>query len=92
MGDEISALLSGAIATAYLVAGLYFFRFWKDSADRLFIIFALAFWLLSVQRVLLSLLAHDRDAYLMLYVIRLLAFVLIIAAIVDKNRAAKPGP
>lgn len=87
----MSALLSGAIATGYLVAGLYFFRFWKDSADRLFIIFAVAFWLLAVQRVLLSLLAHDRDAYLMLYVIRLLAFVLIIAAIVDKNRAAKPG-
>lgn len=84
----MSGLLSGAIIMGYLVGGLYFLRFWKDTADRLFLIFALAFWMLALQRTLLTLLAYDEGAHLFLYVIRLFAFVLILAAIVDKNRAA----
>jgi hypothetical protein len=79
-------LVSGGIIMGNLVVGLYFLRFWKESADRLFLIFAAAFWLLAVQRVSLVLFAGDRDADVYLYLIRLLAFVLIIAAILDKNR------
>lgn len=86
----MSNLLSGAIIMGYTVGGLYFLRFWKDTADRLFLIFALAFWMLALQRALLTLLAYAEGAHLYLYVIRLLAFVLILAAIVDKNRAANP--
>jgi hypothetical protein len=86
----MSELLSGAMAMGYLVAGLYFLRFWKDTEDRLFLIFAVAFGLLAAQRTLLTVLADRPDAHLPLYVIRLLAFLLIIAAIVDKNRAAHP--
>ncbi|HEV2147701.1 MAG TPA: DUF5985 family protein [Longimicrobiaceae bacterium] len=81
-------LLSGAIVMGYLLPGVFFFRFWKDTADRLFLIFGLAFTLLAVQRTMLTLLADTPSAHIYLYVIRLLAFLLIIAAIVDKNRAA----
>ncbi|HEX2188864.1 MAG TPA: DUF5985 family protein [Longimicrobiaceae bacterium] len=82
-------LLSGAMVMGYLVPGLFFFRFWKESADRLFLIFAVAFWMLAVQRTLLTLLAEEPGAHIYLYVVRLLAFLLIIAAIVDKNRATR---
>lgn len=81
-------LLSGAIVMGYVIAGLHFLKFWKGTADRLFLIFGLAFWLLAVQRTLLTLLAEQEGAHIYLYVIRLLAFVLILAAIVDKNRAS----
>ena len=84
-------LLSGAIMMGYLVAGLYFLKFWKGTSDRLFLIFAIALWLLAVQRTLLSLLSGVPEAHIYLYVVRLLAFVLIIAAIVDKNRASRPA-
>jgi uncharacterized membrane protein YeiB len=87
----MSALISGAMAMAYAVSGLFFLRFYKDTADRLFLIFAVAFGLLAAQRTLLTVLAERPDAHLALYVVRLLAFVLIIAAIVDKNRASTPS-
>lgn len=87
----MSALISGAMAMAYLVSGLFFLRFWKDTRDRLFLIFAVAFGLLAAQRTLLTALSEQADAHLPLYAVRLLAFLLIIAAIVDKNRASHPA-
>ena len=87
----MSALISGAMAMAYAVSGLFFLRFYKDTADRLFLIFAVAFGLLAAQRTLLTVLAARPDAHLALYVVRLLAFLLIIAAIVDKNRESAPS-
>jgi hypothetical protein len=91
MGDSLAHLVSGAIVTGYLVGGLFFLRFWRSSADRLFVIFAIAFWILAAQRLLLALLAWEADAHVYLYLIRLLAFVLIIIAILDKNRAPRPA-
>jgi hypothetical protein len=79
-------LMSGAIVTGYLVAGLFFLRYWRQSRDRLFVIFALAFWLLAAQRLALALTTQYFDVT-WLYGVRLLAFVLILLAIIDKNRA-----
>jgi hypothetical protein len=79
-------LISGAIVMGNLIAGLFFLKFWASSQDRLFLIFAIAFWILATQRVLLALLADDPNTHVVLYGIRLLAFLLILVAIVDKNR------
>jgi hypothetical protein len=87
MGDELKALVSGAMVMAYLTAGLFFLRFWRGTRDRLFAAFGAAFCLLAVQRGALSLIANaDGGAALWLYGLRLLAFLLILAAIIDKNR------
>lgn len=86
MGDALSQLISGALVMGYFVAGLYFLRFWRDTRDRLFGIFAAAFWLLAAQRAALALTADPTGEQLLLYSVRLLAFVLILAAIIDKNR------
>lgn len=80
-------LVAGAIAMGYLVSGLFFLRFWRDARDRLFLLFALAFFLLAVQRVVLALMAASPEATVPVYGLRLLAFLVIIAAIVDKNRS-----
>ena len=82
-------LVSGAIVMGYLVAGLFFLRFWRATRDRLFLIFAVAFWILGFQRMAL---AVDRvliETHSSLYLIRLFAFLLILAAIVDKNRGCR---
>jgi hypothetical protein len=88
MGYALSSLTSGVLVMGYLIIGLFFLRFWHETRDRLFGIFAAAFWLLAVQRFLLVLLENTAREDVWLYGLRLLAFVLILIAIVDKNRAA----
>ena len=78
--------ISGLLVAGYLVAGLFFLRFWKQSRDRLFVFFAAAFGLLAAQRAALAALDRPAAEATWLYAIRLLAFLLILAAIVDKNR------
>ena len=92
MGDAVSLLVSGMLVAGYAVAGLFFLRFWRETRDRLFGIFAGAFFVLGLQRLLLALLETSPAGAVWLYVIRLLAFVLILAAIVDKNRGVRPAP
>ena len=82
----VHQLISGAILMGYLVVGLFFLRFWRDTRDRLFLIFAIAFGILAVQRLALVLTRDMLESQTGLYLVRLFAFLLILAAIVDKNR------
>jgi hypothetical protein len=86
-----SAFLPGMIAMGLLTAGLFFFRFWRRTGDRLFIAFGLAFCLLALNQVLLAATGIPREEQSWIYLIRLAAFALIIVAIVGKNmgRAAR---
>jgi uncharacterized membrane protein HdeD (DUF308 family) len=70
-----------------MVAALFFLRFWKETSDRLFALFAVAFAVLGVNRVLLTYFEEPHEARTLLYLVRLLAYLLMLAAIVDKNRA-----
>jgi len=79
-----TAFLHGAIAMGMATAALFFLRFWRESRDRLFVFFALAFFILAFNRVL-PLLAGLSTTSLIPYLVRLLAFGIILAAIVDKN-------
>lgn len=81
--------LNGAMIMACFVAGLCFLRFWKKTQDRLFLFFAFAFWILMLNRVGLIFISEDSEASTLLYVVRLLAFAIIIYAIVDKNLPRK---
>lgn len=79
-------LLGGVLVTSYAVAGLFFLRFWYTSRDRLFAMFAAAFWILAIQRLLIAMTHSIFEDQALFYTIRLLAFIIIIVAIVDKNR------
>ena len=83
--------LTGAIAMSWVVAGLFFVRFWRETKDRLFLIFAVSFWILALSRLLLVVIpspeAQDEHTYI--YWLRLAAYVVIIVAIIDKNLHAK---
>jgi ABC-type polysaccharide/polyol phosphate export permease len=79
-------VVAGALLMGYLVAGLFFLRFWRASNDRLFAIFAAAFGLLTVQRIAIILTAETMEDQTVFYLLRLAAFVVIAAGIIDKNR------
>ena len=85
----MNEMMIGAIAAASFAAGLFFFRFWRTTRDRFFLLFALSFWIEGVNRVVLHEsvgLNEDAPVY---YLIRLVAYGLILAAIIDKNRGPR---
>jgi hypothetical protein len=82
----LNSFLYGATAMASLVAGLFFLRFWRDTRDRFFLYFAVAFGVEGLNRSVLGLSTVSKETEPFFYLIRLLAFLLILAAIVDKNR------
>ncbi len=88
----ILLLVSGAITMGYAVAGLFFLRFWRETHDRLFLIFAGAFWVLGLQRLALVFSRDMVEDHTGLYLVRLFAFLLILGAIVDKNRSTAQPP
>ena len=53
-------IVLGALAMASAVAGLFFLRFWRETRDRLFAMFALAFWVLGVNWLGLALARRPR--------------------------------
>lgn len=75
--------LRGAVVMASLSVGLFFFRYWRTTRDRLFAIFGLAFWLLALNWALSSL-GGPLGPHAHLF--RFAAFVLIAIAVLDKNR------
>ena len=76
----------GALAALSLVAGLFFFRFWASIRDRLFLAFAVAFVVFAVHWTCLALgVPPDEDRHYV-YALRFLAFLLIVAGVIDKNR------
>jgi uncharacterized membrane protein HdeD (DUF308 family) len=106
--------IMGAIAMASAVVALFFVRFWRDTGDRLFAMFALAFLLLGITRIGLAMsqeapaitvaaaneavdnvapaneaegkLSDVEESQTHWYWVRLVAFLLIVVAIADKNR------
>jgi hypothetical protein len=81
--------LSGAVTLGFVVAAAFFLRFWSRTRDRLFLAFAVAFFLLALNQAIATWLgaADERVGYA--YVLRVIGFVLILAAIVDKNVARR---
>jgi hypothetical protein len=78
--------LMGAIAMASCAAALFFLRFWRETRDRLFAIFAVSFLLLGVTRIGLVWQGAQAEGLTHWYWVRLAAFLLILLAIADKNR------
>ena len=89
----MAIFLLGAMAMACAIAGLFFLRFWRRSGDRLFLYFAISFFMEAINRTAFALGEFPRDADPFYYGIRLASYVLILWAIVEKNltqRRRKP--
>ena len=81
--------LSGAVAFGFFVCGLFFLRFWRRTSDGLFMSFAVAFALLGFAQSIIALGNIPTEERGPIYLLRLLAFALIILAIARKNRASR---
>jgi hypothetical protein len=86
MDAGIRYFLWGALSLASAMAALFFLRYWSSSRDRLFAFFAVAFAVMGLNWLSLAFIDPGEELRHTLYLLRLLAFVLIIVGIVDKNR------
>ena len=82
----LNDFLGGAVAMGFAVAALLFLKFWHRTREGLFLAFAGAFLLLGVNQALLTLTRIPLEERSWLYLVRLLAFLLIIAALWWQNR------
>jgi amino acid transporter len=82
----LTTFTSGAIFLGYLAAALFFFRFWKKTRDRLFVMFSISFFVLGMERIVPLFVSITNEHQLYIYGTRLVAFLLLIFAILDKNR------
>ena len=89
MTHDYLVFLQGVGATGAWVSGLFFLRFWRHSHDPLFAFFAAAFGLLGLSWTLLALTSPTEDTRPFIYAIRLVAFGLIIVAMIVKNREGR---
>lgn len=80
------AFLYGLVAMGLAVSALFFVRYWRQTHDRLFAFFAAAFGLMAIERVAVVFAQLRLENVAWLYLIRLVAFVLIAWAIIEKNR------
>jgi hypothetical protein len=81
----MTTFLLGAMAMGCTIVAMFFLRFWRSSGDRLFLYFALSFLLEAANRATFALADFARDSSPFYFGIRLLSYLLILWAILEKN-------
>lgn len=82
--------LWGMLTMATLMAALFFLRYWRMGRDRLFLFLSLAFVAMSATWIALATVGPAYQHREIVYLLRLLAFAVIIIGVVDKNRRSRP--
>lgn len=85
-GPEANLFYAGVLTALSMTVALFFFRFFIKSRDRLFVCFALAFLMLAIERVFIVVNEISNEKVGTVILIRLASFILILLAIIDKNR------
>lgn len=86
LGSDMNIFLSGAMMALCWIVSLFFLRFYIKSRDRLFACFSCAFFMLGVERLVISVYEISNEKVGAVILIRLISFILILLAIIDKNR------
>jgi uncharacterized membrane protein HdeD (DUF308 family) len=84
--NRIDGFLLGLIATASVIAGLFFLKFWRNTRDWFFLAFGASFIIEGLNRSAVLLTDKPNEGSPWTYLIRLLSFLLILVAIVKKNQ------
>jgi len=84
----LEGFLLGVIVTCSLIAAAFFWRFWRQTNDSLFLAFAAAFCIDGPNRIAFLFLDSPNEGNPAIYIVRLIAFLLIVGAIVRKNLGA----
>lgn len=80
-------IIVGALVMGFVVGSAFFLRFWRDTRDRLFLLFALSFLIMAANRLGLAFVPSGARAGEYVYWIRFAAFAVILIAVLDKNRS-----
>lgn len=92
-----TVFLAGISMATFGASGLFFLKLWTASRDRFFIFFSIACGFLSIERVFALFVAgtfsplrsESSEFTGWIYLIRMTAFIMILIAIVEKNRKKK---
>lgn len=85
------AFLHGMVTMGFILAGLFFLRFWRRTKEGLFVIFALAFWLLALNQIFLAAAGSENPLLSWEFLPSLGAFGFLILAILIKNFGSGAG-
>ena len=85
----LTSYLSGTVTAGYVIAGLFFAKFWARSRDHLFAAFAAAFWLLALNQILLAVSGLTIEERGWTFLLRFAAFTLLAIGIVYKNASRR---
>ncbi len=77
--------MRGATMMAELGVALFFFKYWKETADKLFLFFSCAFVILAISQKTVLFLGDDGEYAPYAYYLRVGAFILILLGILGKN-------
>lgn len=90
---NLGSFFAGIAMCAFLASAIFFLKFWRASGDKFFLYFSVACGLLAFERVLLLILlpdihigAHTPESQAWVYLVRLAAFLVIIGAVIERNR------
>ncbi|HEX7114628.1 MAG TPA: DUF5985 family protein [Steroidobacter sp.] len=83
----LEGFLLGVIVTGSFAAGAFFLKFWRQTRDQLFLGFSAAFFIEAANRLAFLFLEQPNEGDPVIYLVRLFSYVLILAAIIHKNRA-----
>ena len=89
---NLATFFAGITCATFFFSGVFFLKFWRASRDSFFLYFCAACWVLSFERIV----AAQYDPNLRypdagspgpaFYLIRMVAFIIITAAIIQKNK------
>ena len=82
---EFEIFVSGLNAMGFLIAGVFFFRFWARTREKLFATFGISFFLLAANTVVRNAFGLPEEQLFWAYLLRVIAFLLLITAISMKN-------
>ena len=82
---DLEIFLSGLTTMGFAVTSVFFFRFWSKTRDRLFAMFGIAFFLMAASQVVTHIFGLPEQELFWAYLLRIVAFLLLIAGIVAKN-------
>ena len=84
--NTLETTMLGALAMGLLIASLFFFNFWIRTRDTFFGLFSLAFLIEALGRVIFACMAVGNESEPLFYLPRLVAYGLIVTAVIQKNR------
>ncbi len=82
--ESVRSWMNGAMAMGYLIAACFFFQYWRETRERLFVFFTIGFVVLAVHRTMFALLFGEAEA--LTFTLRLAGYLLILAGIIDRRR------